>query len=259
MNTFLEMLNAQMNRPEIYSTVSNSWFQYLSLIVFFSLMIYFTKKYKHADDSTIQRLLRGFAYILIAFEVYKQINFSYTNNWSYRWYAFPFQFCSTPMYVALVASFTKKSAFRNAMYMFLATYGFFAGTAVMLYPVSVYTSSIGINLQTMIHHGGMGILGMMLLSHHVPTDIKSFLKSTYVFAGLTGIAILLNIIHNTWINDGTFNMFFINPKYTSEIPVLSLFQPHVSGTLYIGIFFFGFSLIAYLMLIGKTLINKLNK
>ena len=256
MNTLMELLNLQMTRPSIYGSLTDSWFQYLSLVIFIVLMVLFTRKYRFAKDEQLQKFLRIVAIMMIAFELYKQLLFTYTNGWEYRWYAFPFQFCSTPMYIALFASFLKKTPLRDAMYMFLATYGFFAGTAVMLYPVSVYTSAVGINIQTMIHHGGMGVIGIVLLARHVPQDIKSFIKSTYVFALLTVIAIVLNGIHNAWIQDGTFNMFFINARYTSEIPVLSLFQPLVPGFVYIIIFFVGFSLIAYLMLLGKTYVSK---
>ena len=253
----MDFLNAQMTKPSLYGSFSESWFQYLSLIIFFVTMVYMTKKFRIAKEEELQRLLKIFAIILIAFELYKQLNYTYTNGWVYRWYAFPFQFCSTPMYVALVASYMKKSPSRDAMYMFLATFGFFAGTAVMIYPVSVYTTSIGINIQTMIHHGGMGIIGMVLLAHHVPLDIPSYLKSIYVFVGLTLIAIVLNGIHNTWIQDGTFNMFFINANFNSEIPVLSLFQPLVPGSVYIMIFVVGFSFVAFLMLTGRRIVKKL--
>lgn len=257
MNTLLEFLNAQMPRPSLYSGLSESWFQYVSIVVFLVLLVYFTKKHMHSSEAQIQSFLKIFAIVLLVFEVYKQINFSYRNDWSYQWYAFPFQFCSTPMYVALTASYLKPSKTREALYMFLATYGLFAGFAVMLYPVSVYTTTIGINIQTMVHHGGMAMMGMVLLSNHVKLKFQSFLLGTYVFIGLTGIAIVLNGIHNTWIQEGTLNMFFINPLYNSEIPVLSLFQPIVSPSVYVLIFVLGFSLIGYLMIIFKKVFDRI--
>lgn len=257
MNMLLEFLNAQMNRPSLYGGLTESWFQYLSLVVFIVFMIFMTKKHHHANDRQLKKFLRISAFILIGFEVYKQIIFTYRNDGSYQWYAFPFQFCSTPMYVALIASYLKPSKSRDALYMFLATYGFFAGFAVMLYPVSVYTTTIGINIQTMVHHGGMAVMGMVLLSNHVKLKFSSFLLGSYVFVGFTLIAIIFNGIHNTWIQDGTFNMFFINPLYQSEIPVLSLFQPLVSSGVYVLIFLFGFSLIGYLMIVFKRVFDSI--
>lgn len=256
MQTLLEFLNTQMNRPVMYGSFQESWFQYLSLFLFLATMITLTIRLRNANEKKIQRFLRTMAIILIVFEVYKQIDFTYAANWHYQWYAFPFQFCSTPMYVALIASFLKKGEVRNAMYMFLSTYGLFAGLAVMLYPATVYISTVGINIQTMVHHGGMAVMGMVLLANHVPLNFKSFLKGTYVFVMLTFVAIILNGIHNIWIKEGTFNMFFINPLYRSEIPVLSLFQPIVPSFVYIMIFVVGFSLVAYLMLLIRKAFHK---
>jgi hypothetical protein len=255
MNTLLELLNAQMKRPSLYGGLGDSWFQYFSMVIFIVLMVLLTKKYFHADDQQLKKFLRLTAIVLIIFEVYKQLIFSYRSDWTYQWYSFPFQFCSTPMYVALIASFLKPTRFREALYMFLATYGLFAGFAVMLYPVSVYTTTIGINIQTMVHHGGMAMMGMVLLSNHVKLKFSSFLLGSYVFVTLTFIAIMLNGIHNTWIQEGTFNMFFVNPLYNSEIPVLSLFQPLVPSSIYVLIFLFGFTLIGYLMIVFKRLFD----
>jgi hypothetical protein len=248
MNAILEFFNHQMKRPEVYQSFSESWFQYLSLFIVVVLMIVFSFVYKNKEEIKVIRFIGIMSLIMIIFEVIKQINFSYANGWNYTWYAFPFQFCSTPMYVGLLLRYTKKQALKPYLMMFLASYGLFAGLAVMLYPVSVYVPTTVINIQTMVHHGGMAIMGVVLLSFHVPLKLKAFLKGVYVFIGLTGIAIILNVIHNTWIKEGTFNMFFINSKFSSEIPVLSLFQPYVPNSVYVMIFIIGFSLVAYIML-----------
>jgi hypothetical protein len=259
MNFILEFLNHQMKRPEVYQGFSESWFQYLSLLIVVVLMIVLSLVYKNKDEEKVIRFIGMMSFIMIIFEVIKQINFSDANGWNYQWYAFPFQFCSTPMYVGLLLRYTKNHALKPYLMMFLATYGLFAGAAVMLYPVSVYVDTTIINIQTMVHHGSMAIMGVVLLSFHVPLQWKAFLKGLYVFIGLTGIAIILNIIHNTWIHEGTFNMFFINSKFSSEIPVLSLFQPLVPNIVYIMIFIVGFSLVAYIMLLIRKAFKTYKK
>lgn len=247
MQAIIDLLDTQMNKPIMYQAFSQSWFHYLSLVLFFFIMISLTKRYRDSSDRDVKKFLRLMALILIFFEILKQINYTSANNWNYQWYAFPFQFCSTPMYVALIASFLKESKLRDAMYMFLATFGFFSGIAVMLYPSTVFTSTALINIQTMVHHGGIAIMGMVLMANHIQLDTKSFIKGVYVFSTLTGIAIVLNTIHNLWIHDGSFNMFFINPLYNCEIPVLSIFQPLVPAPIFIVIFILGFSLVAFII------------
>lgn len=259
MNIVLEFLNHQMNRPTMYGDFSVSWFHYVSLTIFFISIVFLPVLFKHKDEKTVIRFIGIFSVVMIAFEILKQINFTDANGGNYTWYAFPFQFCSTPMYVGLLLRYTKNDFLKQASAMFLATFGLFAGLAVMLYPVSVFTSTTLINIQTMVHHGGMAIMGMVLLSFHVPLTFKAFLKGVYLFVALTGIAIILNGLHNQFISEGTFNMFFINAKFSSEIPVLSLFQPLVPNVVYIMIFIVGFSLVAYIMLLIRKAFTRSKK
>ena len=114
-----------MKTPISYGDLSESWFYYLSVVLMIFLIIIAIRSMKHADDAKWKKLMLLFASVLLLFEVYKQLNFSYTNHWHYRWYAFPLQFCSTPMYVALLAGLIKPGKVQNALYAYLATFGFF--------------------------------------------------------------------------------------------------------------------------------------
>ena len=240
MQSLLEFLNGEMNQPQIYGNITQSWFQYVSIILVVIGSIMSVTRLKGIDEKKLNRVLIIFSSILIVFEIYKQVIFSYQTNWSYQWYAFPFQFCSTPMYVGLAAGLVKHRKVKNALIAFLATYGLFAGTAVMIYPATVFVSTIGINIQTMVHHGGMVILGLGLLINHVEVKWSSLLKASVVFASLMVIAMIMNGLFNQFIDNGTFNMFFINHRFENGIPVLMIFQPLVPHVIFILIYFFGF-------------------
>jgi hypothetical protein len=72
------------------------------------------------------------------------------------------------------------------------------------------------------------------------------------------IAVLLNTIHNNWIGDGTFNMFFINPKYENGIPILELVQPLVGPISFIIIYYLGFTMLAGIIFwIGTSITKKI--
>lgn len=256
MQIIWDLLNSQMERPSLYGGLMNSWFQYLSLISLSLMMLYVFKASKK-DEFHLDRSLKIIAFIMIGFEIYKQVLFTYTNEWDYRWYAFPFQFCSTPMYIGLLAAYTKHPIIKQGSYLFLSTYGFFAGLAVMLYPVSVYTTDVGINIQTMVHHGGMVLMGFLIMLRFKPSK-KTFIYGILMFTALTLVAIILNALHTLLGISGTFNMFFINPSFSSEIPVLSLFQPIVPGMVYIMIFMIGFSVVAFVFFQLHTLLFKKN-
>jgi hypothetical protein len=247
-----------MREPEPYQSFAKGWFHYLSLALFIVLTIIFINRMRRMNKQNVNKLLIVFSIVLLIFEAYKQIIFTYQAQGAYQWYAFPFQFCSTPMYVALIAGLTKKEWLRNSLLAFLSTFGLFAGLAVMLYPETVFISTVGINIQTMVHHGGMAALGIALLSTQVKHSFKSMFQAISVFSVLVLIALLLNTIHNTWIHEGTFNMFFINPWYENGIPVLMIFQPLVPHHVFLLIYLFGFSLVAGIVLGVRLLIGKLN-
>ena len=257
MKEILEFLNANMNRPIPYGPLSQGWFHYASLALVIVGSIIAITRMKNMSDQKLKKVLLVFSLILIAFEVYKQVIFSYQSNWDYPWYIFPFQFCSTPMYVALIAGLSRNKKVFDALKTFLATFGLFAGIAVMLYPMTVFVNTVGINIQTMVHHGGMAIIGLGLLANQVKLESKSILKASAVFSILVGIALLMNTVFNMWIHDGTFNMFFINPLFENGLPILGLFQPLVPAPIFILIYIFGFSLLAYIMLLIGILTKNL--
>jgi hypothetical protein len=252
----LELLSLKMKEPVAFKSLSESWFHYLALIMTILLIVWSIKYFKKSDTKKIKRYLLIFSIILLGFELYKQSIYFYQSEWSYPWYIFPFQFCSIPMYVALLASLTKNDKIYEMSLAFLATYGLFAGTAVMLYPQDVFIETIGINIQTMVHHGGISALGFsLILSKKVSYNVKTVFKASILFSVVVLTAVLLNTIHNTWIAQGTFNMFFINPKFDNHIPVLSLIQPLVGDVVFIFVYYFGFTMVALIVFV--TIISSI--
>ncbi|MFA5381116.1 MAG: hypothetical protein WCS48_01625 [Candidatus Izemoplasmatales bacterium] len=249
LDQIMSFLDGEMTRPVPYQSIDISWFHYLALTITLIATVIAVIRLKNANDIQIRRFLLSFSGLLLTFEVYKQLIFSFQANWDYQWYAFPFQFCSTPMYVALFAGLTKNIKIQQALINFLGTYGLFAGLAAMIYPNDVFVSTIGINIQTMVHHGAMMVVGTALLVNRVPLKPSSIIGATTVFLILVTIAILLNFAHNTWIVDGTFNMFFINPQYQNHLPVLKLIEPHVPHFLFVIIYTIGFIIVAFLVLL----------
>jgi len=254
----LNFLNAQMLEPLPYG-----WFHLMMFGLIIGLTIFLVIKYRNANDKTVKRILLIFSLIMITLEIYKQLNFSYngsTDTWDYQWYAFPFQFCSVPMYVMLIASLVKKGKVENALYAFLGTYTLFAGIAVMLYPNDVFVTTAGINIQTMIHHGFMLTIGVyMLASKRVPLNVKSVLKASIVFSIILVMAISMNYITHFAGLGETFNMFFVSPYHGTHLPVLSLIYPLVPYVIYLFIYAFGFTLVSYIVVLIAKLCSILFK
>ena len=255
----LEVLDTSMEEPELYG-----WFHIMWLVITAAVTTALCTLFKNATGHQIRGLVLTVAIIVILAEIYKQINFTFrvtdgVLQADYQWYAFPFQFCSMPMYVGLLAGITKKGRVHNALCAFLATYAVFAGACVMFYPADVFTRAIGINIQTMLCHGSMIVVGIYLLyTGYVPCTHKTILRAMPLFAICVAIAAVLNeIAHASGLLAGeTFNMFFINPYCAPSLPVYSLVQQVVAYPLNLVIYVLGFSLAAYLILLAAIMIKK---
>ncbi len=197
----IDYFNGKMNTPNFYGSFNSSWFHYLAILLIIIFSYLFLKSLKNINSKDLNKKILTFSIILIVFEIYKQIIFLYNNNWEYQWYVFPFQFCSVPIYVSLLAYFVKNEKIKESLINFLATFSLFAGLAVIIYPGDVFTEIIGINVQTMVHHGSMVVLGIGLLVYKVNLKWISMLRGIIVFVIILGIASLLNFLFNTFIHN----------------------------------------------------------
>ena len=204
------------------------------------------------------------AVVVTLAELYKQINysFSYTNgiDFDYQWYAFPFQFCSTPMYAGLLAGLLRKGKLQDALYAYLATFAVFAGLCVMIYPGDVFVHTLGINIQTVICHGSMICVGVYLFhTGTVKLEHRTILKAMAVFSCTVSIAVVLNeIAHWSGLLDReVFNMFFISRHCKPSLPVYSLVQTVVPYPWCLLIYIVAFTLASYLILLLAKAVHKI--
>ena len=179
------------------------------ILLVIGVTILMVKKFKSPDEKTLNRILFISGITMLLFEVYKELTYvmeynSDTNMYEYDWEYFPFQFCSTAMYILFIASFLKPGKFKDAMLAFAATYSLFGGLTVYAYPEQVFIERVGINIQTMYHHGAQVVIGAYLLSSGVvKINYKTIIKGTYIFIALFLIAFSLNVIvYNTNIANG---------------------------------------------------------
>lgn len=249
-------LDASMTTPNSFG-----WYHFLCLAIVLGLCIVCAVFCRNLSDKNYDRILLFTSIALIVLEVYKQLNFSFNwreNKWDYQWYIFPFQFCSTPMYIMpLALIFRKKQRIRDAFRAYLATYALFAGLAVMIYPNDVFISTIGINIQTMVHHGAMVVIGVLTwVSGKAKLHYKTVLQALPVFAGFCAIAIGANILFHYVGNGETFNMFYISPYYNCSLPLLSIIDEVLPYPAFLVGYIVGFTIAAYVMLLFAILFNK---
>ena len=101
----LRLMDLRMQTPTVFG-----WFHILWLVLTATAAVGLCLWHKK-HGSNPQKVLLWVSLFVILLEVYKQVNYSFSYEggigFDYQWYAFPFQFCSTPMYVGLLAGLTK--------------------------------------------------------------------------------------------------------------------------------------------------------
>lgn len=246
----LRIFDYKMEVPGLFGWFHLMW---IALVILGSLGLCALHKRK---SSAVPGVLLITSVIVALLEVYKQINysFSYTDGirFDFQWYAFPFQFCSTPMYVGLLAGIIRKGKFHDALCAYLATFSVFAGVCVTVYPGDVFVDTLGINIQTMICHGGMICLGVYLFySGHVKPQWKTLFKAIPVFFACVLLASVMNdIAHASGLLEReTFNMFFISPYCEPSLPVYSTVQQLMPFPWCLLVYVLAFTLAAGLMLL----------
>ncbi|MDD3389504.1 MAG: YwaF family protein [Bacilli bacterium] len=219
-----------------------NWFHYLwiALLVLTSgsfIMLARSERFHQERFGYMSRLdlftLR-FGVLLLSIEIVKQIYFANLFIGQYQFYLLPFQFCSVPMFVCLIAPLLKPGYFKKMLYDFLSLFMFIAGFAVMVFPTTVYTQAVYICFHTMIWHGGMAAVGIYIMTaRRVGTSFKQWLRGGLLLSGFVLVATLTNIlIHyfgrpemqgfkafflDPWAPDGYSAIFVISSFYSTFI------------------------------------------
>lgn len=256
----IELLDTEMETPQMYG-----WFHltFFALLIIGCVVLCYYKK--QSEERFVRQLLIFSALIVLILEIYKQVNFTFSFdgtkiNADYQWYIFPFQFCSMPMYISLLAGIVRKGKLHDSLCAFLATFAVFAGLCVMFYPAQIFIKTIGINIQSLICHSMMILVGVYLMkSGYVCVEHKTILKAIPVFISCVLIAIIMNEIAflSGILESETFNMFFISPHCEPHLPVYSSVQAVVPFPWCLIIYVIGFSLAAYIVLLIAVLIKHL--
>jgi uncharacterized membrane protein YwaF len=204
--------------------------------------------------------------ILIGCELFKQF-FWFAFYGYYRFEIFPFQFCSVPIYVAIVASVIPWNKARELCYRFLAFYGIIGGLAVMLVPNAVlYTYFVPMSLHAMLWHAVLVVMGVYLIvSRGYGKKIRELFSPAIMFLCFVALAVIGNVLVYK-LHLGTpacqpgdnLSMFYISPYYTTQLPLLGTVQ-QISYPLFLLcylVLFNGFALIVW----GVTrLVRKLRR
>ena len=235
--------------PALYSFYHIFWI--VLCIVATTLVCVF---FKDSKEKTVRKIALICWIITIVFELYKEITYLGFWNvdgelvWDYGWYGFPFQFCSVTIYLLPFVAFMKDCKVREMIIAFLGTFSVFGGLVNYIYPEQVFVLTVGMNIQTMVHHGIQIVAGIFFMVHRrKKLSLRHFLESTAVFGVMLLVAILLNeSFYYAFIRElgDTFNMFFISRHFDCTLPILADIYAKAPYLVFLLVYALGFTLIA---------------
>lgn len=190
------------------------------------------------DPRMCKKLTYGIGAFLLFIEILKQV-FSGLHaeggevTWRYPWYIFPFQLCTTPLYVCILL-LPARGIVRKSLCTYLGSFGMLGGIAVMLVPQTVFCDLLFINLHTMLWHTGLIALGVLQwVSAEIHPCVCDFLGGACLFLLFTAIASALNYAFRQYAGDG-FNMFYISPYVpVPTLPFIEHFRLSVPYPIYL--------------------------
>ena len=114
----------------------------------------------------------------------------------------------------------------------------------MIIPSQVLCHFTFVNVQTMVHHGGMIVMATAILSSgYVKLGLKSVLRGSAVFAVCVSLGLIANVLAVKVFNiQETFNMFFISPYFECPMPVFGTIFKLVPYPVFLFLYLFAFVL-----------------
>lgn len=251
-------MHLEMNTPKAFGWFHLMWI-FLSFISIFAL--YKMKK----SEKLLKYVLGVYGIIALILELLKQISWTFEMQKGvlvadYSWYAFPFQLCTTPIYVSLISMFMKKSKTRNALLSFMAYITILGSISTILLPDSCFVSDILVNVHTMwLHLGSFVVSVYLLMSGDVEISLPTLFSGIIAFVAFVMFALVLNVaVYNSGVLNGeTFNMFYISPYFISSLPVFDVIQQNVPYILFLVIYIFALSLGGFIIYSIAKGISKL--
>ena len=258
MEGFIRFFQGTMEEPGIIS-----WFHFIALIPIIAIAILVPFFCKDVKEKTYKLILLISWIVLIKLEIFKQLvkayHFGEPSYWEYSIRDFPFSICSMVYYLMPIILFINKEKHPkivDAAVGYLSFITLTMGIVVCVYTKMVTSDLIYINIQTMVHHGALIVLGVFIYVWNRKTiTIKTFYRSLIAFGITAVIAILINLA----FYPNFINMFFINPRRITNLPIGSVVQEKAGYPVYLIGFLALIALVTYLTYLVETSIYKLIK
>lgn len=221
MNSFINWLDKVIDMTAWQAPEPSSYglFHITFTLVGFALCAVIAWRLRNVGEKQSKAVLVTSGIILVLLEIYKQLlyHFNIDTSEGYTWWIFPFQLCSVPMYLCLIAPFVRNASIRKAAYSFMMIYNLLGGFISFFEPSGLLHPYPTLTAMSCTWHMLLVFIGLFLVfSGRGGSTLKDYRNSTFTFLALCVVAFSINLIF--WdVSDHSINMFFIGPKNSSII------------------------------------------
>ena len=204
-------------------------------------------KLRGVSDKTAGWILFSTGLLLIISEAFKQLFYSFVmmDN-QYSWGDFPFQLCSIPMYLCLIAPWLKPGKLQRGMYSFMVLYNLLGGAISFVEPSGLLLDHWFLTIHACLWHMLLVFIGLFLCFSKRGGNQKSdYTGATCTFIVLCSVAFALNCFVQFGLGE-SMNMFFVGPG-NSPIIVFKQFSEWFGWYINTPIYIFAVCLGAYLL------------
>lgn len=165
----------------------------------------------------VDQIVFAVGLVLVLLETYKQLFYFFVvNDREYYWWIFPFQLCSIPIYLCVIAPLLRDGRLKATLYDFIGSFGLLGGVIVYAATSGMIYKFWTLTLHSYTWHFLLIFVGLLLgLTGNVGTQKHGFRRTVFMYLGLCVIALCINLIF--WERaGGNINMFYIGPMITYQ-------------------------------------------
>lgn len=223
MNFIEEIMKATVcpiERPAAYGL-----YHILFMIISLTIIITFCYFMRKSSDKTFRIVLISLGSFLILTEIYKQFYYLYAIGMEgYDWDMLPFQLCSVPMYISVIAGCMKKCKVRDIICEYLVTIGFLGGIMAYIEPSGILHDDLFKLLHSSIWHAMLIWIALYILfTNNACHNLKNYPKALIALGVVVIVATTLNLVFRDKASVG-FNMCYISPFRNTPLAVFKDFD-----------------------------------
>lgn len=218
-DSFFESIAWTMTPPPAYGA-----FHILFTLIGFAVCGISAWKLRNVSERTGNLILFAMGLFLAVTEVAKQLfyYFAILDN-QYSWGDFPFQLCSVPMYMCLIAPWLKPGKLQRGMFSFMVLYNLLGGAISFTEPSGLLHDRWFLTVHSLSWHMLLVFIGLYICFSKRGGNRKSdYWGATVTFVSLCILAFGMNCFVQ-FVLGQEMNMFFVGPG-NSPLVVFSAFS-----------------------------------